>query len=146
MTEKALEKYASQFGAVKNLVISRSPSTGGSRGYGFIEFDTAEVAATAARELHGCFLHNKCLVAQVQTNLHGNIFTRTDQVRRIKCDMARRLHGYISPVKESCRKNKEEVQQALKKMIELETVLNAKNQKLGIEYVFSGFSAQKKVL
>ena len=142
-TEGALQKFVMQFGSVKNLVISRSPSTGGSRGYGFIQFECPEDAQAAIDELNGCFLQGKALVANHHKPTNTKIFFRPDQEKRKRSDKIRRLNGYISPPLKEHRSSRVEVIGALDKMIALEARTNEKNQSAGINYAFDGFSRQK---
>ena len=45
--------YFQQFGKVKAVRVSRSKRTARSRGYAFVRFDDAEVAAIAAKAMDG---------------------------------------------------------------------------------------------
>ena len=145
-TENTLKKFVSQFGVTKNLIISRSPSTGGSRGYAFVEFEDAEAAANAVSELNGCFLQGKSLVARMHSDVNPNTFIRPDQRRRIRCDTTRRLNGYISPPTKVRRCTREDAMNTLNKLVQLEARVNEKNKAAGINYVFNGFAAQGSIL
>mmetsp|Transcript_24513 Transcript_24513/g.40867 ORF Transcript_24513/g.40867 Transcript_24513/m.40867 type:complete len:204 (-) Transcript_24513:50-661(-) len=63
--EDELKKFFSQFGIVRKLKLFRSPRTGRSRGFAFLEFESPETAATVSESLHGYFLHGRQLVSHV---------------------------------------------------------------------------------
>mmetsp|Transcript_73211 Transcript_73211/g.143621 ORF Transcript_73211/g.143621 Transcript_73211/m.143621 type:complete len:210 (+) Transcript_73211:48-677(+) len=63
--EPQLRKFFMQFGIVRKLKLFRSPSTGGSRGFAFLQFESAETAQTVADAMHGYLLHDRQLVAHV---------------------------------------------------------------------------------
>ena len=51
--EKQMREFFSQFGEVRRVKLFRSPKTGNSRGYAFIEFTTPEVANVVAEAMNG---------------------------------------------------------------------------------------------
>lgn len=59
--EDEMRKYFSQFGKVTNVRLSRSGKTGRSRGYGFVEFKSEDVAKIAAETMDGYLFFNKIL-------------------------------------------------------------------------------------
>lgn len=63
--EPQLRKFFMQFGIVRKLKLFRSPTTGGSRGFAFLQFESAETAQTVADAMHGYLLHDRQLVAHV---------------------------------------------------------------------------------
>mmetsp|Transcript_3509 Transcript_3509/g.4927 ORF Transcript_3509/g.4927 Transcript_3509/m.4927 type:complete len:221 (+) Transcript_3509:81-743(+) len=63
--EDQMEKFFSQFGQVNNVRVSRSKRTGGSKGYGFLEFESSEVARIAALTMNKYLMGNKQLVVHV---------------------------------------------------------------------------------
>lgn len=54
--ENELRAYLSQFGDISRLRLSRSPRTGTSRHYAFVEFRHAEVARIVAETMHNYLL------------------------------------------------------------------------------------------
>ena len=63
--EPQLKKFFMQFGIVRKLKLFRSPKTGGTRGFAFLQFESAETAQTVADAMHGYFIHDKQLVSHV---------------------------------------------------------------------------------
>ncbi|TKY49004.1 MKI67 FHA domain-interacting nucleolar phosphoprotein [Spatholobus suberectus] len=54
--EKEMEGYFGQFGTIKRLRIARNKKTGKSRHFGFIEFESPEVAKIVADTMHNYLL------------------------------------------------------------------------------------------
>lgn len=63
--EPQLKKFFAQFGIVRKLKLFRSPKTGGSRGFAFLQFESPSTAQTVADAMQGYFLHDRQLVAHV---------------------------------------------------------------------------------
>lgn len=63
--ETQLRKFFMQFGIVRKLKLFRSPKTGGSRGFAFIQFESPETAQVVSEAMHGYFLHDRQLVSHV---------------------------------------------------------------------------------
>jgi len=63
--EPQLKKFFMQFGIVRKLKLFRSPKTGGSRGFAFLQFESPDTAQTVADAMQGYFLHDRQLVAHV---------------------------------------------------------------------------------
>lgn len=59
--ETQMEKYFSQFGKVKNVLVVRSKRTHKSRGFGFVEFELAQVAKIAADAMHNYLMFDNVL-------------------------------------------------------------------------------------
>ncbi|KAF7456849.1 multiple RNA-binding domain-containing protein 1 [Cryptosporidium felis] len=60
-TEEDLQKFFSKWGEVKTLSIIRSPDSGVSKGYGFVQYEFAEHAVTALSQAHLSLLHGRVL-------------------------------------------------------------------------------------
>ncbi|XP_020208964.1 uncharacterized RNA-binding protein C1827.05c [Cajanus cajan] len=63
--EKEMEGYFGQFGTIKRLRISRNKRTGKSRHFGFIEFESPEVAKIVADTMHNYLLFEHLLQVYV---------------------------------------------------------------------------------
>ena len=74
--EKQMRSFFSQFGEVKRIKVFRSAKTMRSKGYGFAEFETPEVAAVVASAMNGYFLGERQLVCNVVANdkVHTGMF------------------------------------------------------------------------
>ena len=74
--EKQMKEYFSQFGNVTRMKLSRSTRTGRPKGYGFVEFDSEEVAGIAAESMHGYLMFNRVLKCHVLSpeEIHPSMF------------------------------------------------------------------------
>lgn len=63
--EVQLKSFFKQFGIVRKLKLFRSPKTGGSRGFAFIQFESIETAQIVAEAMHGYMLHDRQLVSHI---------------------------------------------------------------------------------
>nr|AFK44118.1 unknown [Medicago truncatula] len=68
--EKEMEAYFGQFGTIKRLRISRNKKTGKSRHFGFIEFESPEVAKIVADTMHNYLLFEHLLQVFVVPSEH----------------------------------------------------------------------------
>lgn len=59
--EKEMQKFFSQFGKVRKVLLIRSKKTHKSRGFGFVEFDLPQVAKAAAEAMHNYLFFNNVL-------------------------------------------------------------------------------------
>lgn len=65
--EVQMREFFQQFGTIKHLRLSRSKKTGGSKHYGFIEFETPEVAEIVADTMNNYYLFGQKLVCEVMS-------------------------------------------------------------------------------
>lgn len=74
--EGEMRKFFSQFGLVKRLKLFRSKKTNASKGYAFIEFQTADVATTVSDAMNGYYLLERQLVSNVvaPSMIHNGMF------------------------------------------------------------------------
>ena len=74
--EMQMRSFFSQFGEVKKIKVFRSAKTMRSKGYGFVEFETPEVAAVVASTMNGYFLGERQLVCDVvpKDKVHDRMF------------------------------------------------------------------------
>ncbi|XP_045467185.1 MKI67 FHA domain-interacting nucleolar phosphoprotein-like [Harmonia axyridis] len=61
--EEEMKEYFSQFGRVTNVKVCRSRISGKSKGYGFVEFLTPEVAKIASETMNNYLMFKKRVVA-----------------------------------------------------------------------------------
>jgi nucleolar protein 15 len=82
--EKQMQRFFSQFGHIKNLRLARSKKTGTSKNFGWIEFDTPQIATIVAKSIHKYLLSDKVLVCHVVTvtNLHPAVFQNLPHIRK----------------------------------------------------------------
>ncbi len=74
--EHQLRSYLTQFGPVRNLRISRNPKTGGSRHYGFVEFEEESTAEIVAKTMDAYLLFGNILRCKPvpKSRQHENLF------------------------------------------------------------------------
>ena len=63
--EKEMKKFFNQFGEVKNVQLSRSTKFGNSRHYGWVQFETTEIAKVVAKAIDKYLLSEKLLACNV---------------------------------------------------------------------------------
>ena len=76
-----MREYFGQFGDVNKVKVSRSKSTGKSKGYAFVEFADPEVAKIAAETMHDYLMLGQKLVCNVVPleELHPHTFKGANQ-------------------------------------------------------------------
>ncbi|CAX40616.1 RNA-binding protein, putative [Candida dubliniensis CD36] len=72
--ESELKTYFSQFGDVINLKLARNKKTGKTKHYGFIEFDSFEVAKVAAETMNNYLLFGHLIKCEVVEKPHEDTF------------------------------------------------------------------------
>lgn len=63
--EAEIEKYFKQFGNIVNVRVARNKKTGNSKHYGFLEFDSFEVAEIAQETMNNYLIFNHILKCQL---------------------------------------------------------------------------------
>ena len=79
--ERELRGFFSQFGNVKHVKVSRSKRTARSKGYAFVGFDSAEVAAIACRAIDGYIMFGQVLKCSIvrRADVHPDLFKGCDR-------------------------------------------------------------------
>ena len=74
--EGEMRQFFKQFGAIKNLRLSRSKKTGAPKHYAFIEFETPEVASVVAETMNNYRLFGRSLVCEVMKSddVHSDLW------------------------------------------------------------------------
>uniref|UniRef100_A0A8C4FHF2 Nucleolar protein interacting with the FHA domain of MKI67 n=1 Tax=Catagonus wagneri TaxID=51154 RepID=A0A8C4FHF2_9CETA len=74
--ETQIRAYFSQFGTVTRLRLSRSKKTGNSKGYGFVEFESEDVAKIAAETMHNYLFGERLLKCHIipPEKVHEELF------------------------------------------------------------------------
>ncbi|GKT36269.1 hypothetical protein ADUPG1_009266, partial [Aduncisulcus paluster] len=85
--EKNLKTLFSQFGTITNLRLSRSPKTGISRHFGFVQFQDPEVAEIAADNLNNYILEGHLLQVRCvpPKDVHPMTFSSKYKITRPFC-------------------------------------------------------------
>lgn len=125
--EKQMKKFFAQFGTVKNVQLSRSKKTGASKHYGWIEFETTEIAQIVAKAMNNYLLFKQLLVCNVvpTSKVHPMLFK----------------NAVKGPKKVRAVEPLPKKELALK-LARQEKVIKAKLEAKGIEYEWPSFVAQ----
>eukprot|EP01088_Endostelium_zonatum_P000130 TRINITY_DN101_c8_g1_i2.p1 TRINITY_DN101_c8_g1~~TRINITY_DN101_c8_g1_i2.p1 ORF type:complete len:242 (-),score=78.99 TRINITY_DN101_c8_g1_i2:51-776(-) len=140
--EKEVNAYFSQFGKLKNLRLSRNLKTGAYRGYGFMQFQTDEVAKIVAKSMDNYILFGKVLKVKVMKpeEVSDDIWIGSNKelyVAKIRDKRARVIK------REKARNATHESQQkTIKKLVAKDEIKRKKLAKSGIDYEFPGYTAQ----
>lgn len=126
--EQALMKFFSQFGDIKHARVSRS-KTGKSRGYGFIQFVDADVAAIAVETMDGHLFKSKALRCEVLPDVPNNLFWKDCEHPKTPLPQ-----GAIHREEVNKPKTPEERQESLKQMKEQNAKRAERLKDLGINY------------
>ena len=65
--EKEMKKFFVQFGKVKNVQLARATKSGNSKHYGWVEFESVDVAKTSAEAFNGYLMFDKLIEAKQLT-------------------------------------------------------------------------------
>eukprot|EP01061_Rhynchopus_euleeides_P030206 TRINITY_DN50254_c0_g1_i1.p1 TRINITY_DN50254_c0_g1~~TRINITY_DN50254_c0_g1_i1.p1 ORF type:complete len:268 (+),score=123.40 TRINITY_DN50254_c0_g1_i1:112-915(+) len=143
--EEQMRHFLSQYGKIRRLRLSRSPKTGASKGYAFVQFDDPEVGPAVAEELNGTFITGKVLhVAEVAPEkVHSSLWRGMKMKKLQKLDEDIRINGRVTHYQGL---SKHPWQQKLMNYITTERNVNEKLQKAGIDYEFHGFETQLEPL
>lgn len=125
--EKQMLLFFKQFGKVTNLKLYRSPKTGRSHGYAFVEFQLKEVAAIVAETMSNYLMFTRILKAVLVENPGPKIFMgrRFDEkscpgALRSRKESAESIRPLLdAEVKSRKSKSKKKLGQMKKKMEEL---------------------------
>jgi len=125
--EKEMIKFFSQYGVVKNARLSRSPKTGNSRHYGWIEFENPEIAQIVSKSMDNYLLFEKKIQSSVLTtaNVPQNLF----------------INGRRGPKAEKDLKPLSRKELALKLAQQERKIISQLNEK-GIKYQWNSFIDQ----
>ncbi|XP_057848758.2 uncharacterized RNA-binding protein C1827.05c [Cryptomeria japonica] len=130
--EEQMRGFFSQFGTIKRLRISRNKKTGNSRHYGFIEFESPEVAEIVADCMHNYLLFEHILKVRLvpSEEIHPKLWERANcKFKPIKWQqIERKRHNRERTV--------EEQQRLIKAIMKNDAIRRKKIQAAGIEYEY----------
>ncbi|XP_062435247.1 MKI67 FHA domain-interacting nucleolar phosphoprotein isoform X1 [Rhea pennata] len=135
--EPQLREYFGQFGTVTRLRLSRSKKTGGSKGYGFIEFESDDVAKIVADTMNNYLFCERLLKCQFipPERVHENLFKGCDRKFQKPSQPAVKRYNKIRSVSEKAK--------MAKRLLRKEKLLRKRLAEKGLDYDFPGFAAQK---
>lgn len=140
LEERDVRTFLTQFGDVVHSRISRSISTGHSRGYGFFQFADPEVAKIVAETLQGYFLGKKRLVCHLIDKPDDGLFFDTD---RLVAQRKNDLQAERKRRRENLG-NASKMKEITTRLVQREKKKRKKLQDLGIDYDFPGYEGSLK--
>eukprot|EP00049_Salpingoeca_infusionum_P003453 m.66686 g.66686 ORF g.66686 m.66686 type:complete len:287 (-) comp12133_c0_seq1:184-1044(-) len=131
--EPQMQKYFGQFGEVSRLRLSRSPKTGGSRGYAFVEFLDKEVAEIVAKTMNNYLMFDKILQCRVMdtSEVHEQLFRQPKRANK-RLTQARARNQDRTEAQQSKRAHKLRLR---------DKQTHDKLTAAGIDYDFVGYTA-----
>uniref|UniRef100_A0A8B9IAF2 Nucleolar protein interacting with the FHA domain of MKI67 n=1 Tax=Anser brachyrhynchus TaxID=132585 RepID=A0A8B9IAF2_9AVES len=132
--EPQLREYFGQFGTVTRLRLSRSKKTGGSKGYGFIEFESDDVAKIVADTMNNYLFSERLLKCHFMPpeKVHEDLFKNSERMFRKPSQPAVRRYNKVRSLAEKAR--------MAKRLLRKENRLRKRLAERGIKYSFPGFS------
>lgn len=131
--EPQLKKFFMQFGIVRKCKLFRSAKTGGSKGFAFLQFESAETAQTVSDAMQGYFLHDRQLVSHVvPTSKHHDGMWKMRKPTEEMVEEAKKNEEKIEKNVDSA-KSKEDL---LRRLTEKQNKLN----EMGIDFQIPGLS------
>lgn len=130
--EGQMRQFFTQFGAIKNLRLSRSKKTGTPKHYAFIEFETPEVASIVAETMNNYRLFGRSLVCEVMKSddVHSELWKGSNKTF-VSFNHAKRF------MKKSNSKKTPE---------ELKTILETRVEKLNVQIKEAAASGQNTAI
>ncbi|NXT74767.1 MK67I protein, partial [Zapornia atra] len=124
-------------GTVTRLRLSRSKKTGGSKGYGFIEFASDDVARIVADTMNNYLFSERLLKCQFMPpeRVHADLFKDSHRIFRKPSQPAVRRYNKIRSLIQKAKMTK--------RLLRKERLLRRRLAEKGLEYDFPGFAAQK---
>uniref|UniRef100_A0A8C6ZJG4 Nucleolar protein interacting with the FHA domain of MKI67 n=1 Tax=Nothoprocta perdicaria TaxID=30464 RepID=A0A8C6ZJG4_NOTPE len=133
LAEPQLRSYFSQFGTVTRLRLSRSKKTGGSKGYGFIEFESDDVAKIVADTMNNYLFCERLLKCQFipPERVHKDLFKDCGRKFRKPSQPAVGRYNKIRSASEKAK--------MAKRLLRKERLLRKRLAEKGLDYDFPGF-------
>ncbi|KAK9124914.1 hypothetical protein Scep_013760 [Stephania cephalantha] len=129
--ENEMEGFFKQFGEVKRLRISRNKKTGRSKHFGFIEFESPEVAKIVADSMHNYLLDNHMLQVKLilPKDVHPKLWNGIDRWYKPQnwAEIERKRHNK--------EKTLEEHKKLVEKILKRDEKRRKKIEAEGIDYV-----------
>ncbi|XP_010122416.1 PREDICTED: MKI67 FHA domain-interacting nucleolar phosphoprotein, partial [Chlamydotis macqueenii] len=136
LCEPQMYEYFQQFGTVTRLRLSRSKKTGGSKGYGFIEFESDDVAKIVADTMNNYLFSERLLKCQFISpeRVHENLFKSSNKMFLKPSQPAVRRYNKIRSLVQKAKMTK--------RLLRKERLLRKRLAEKGLDYDFPGFAAQ----
>ncbi|XP_009909492.2 MKI67 FHA domain-interacting nucleolar phosphoprotein [Dryobates pubescens] len=137
LCEPQIREYFEQFGTVTRLRLSRSKKTGGSKGYGFIEFESDDVAKIVADTMNNYLFSERLLKCQFMSpeRVHENLFKNSSRMFLKPSQPAVRRYNKVRSLVQKAKMTK--------RLLRKEKLLRKRLAEKGLDYDFPGFAAQE---
>ncbi|KAM6349158.1 MKI67 FHA domain-interacting nucleolar phosphoprotein isoform 2-T2 [Alca torda] len=137
LCEPQMHEYFGQFGTVTRLRLSRSKKTGASKGYGFIEFESDDVAKIVADTMNNYLFSERLLKCQFISpeRVHENLFKNCSKRFLKPSQPAVRRYNRIRSLVQKAKMTK--------RLLRKEKLLRKRLAEKGFDYDFPGFAAQE---
>ncbi|NXI42090.1 MK67I protein, partial [Galbula dea] len=124
-------------GTVTRLRLSRSKKTGASKGYGFIEFESDDVAKIVADTMNNYLFSERLLKCQfiAPERVHENLFKNSNKIFLKPSRPAVRRYNKIRSLLQKAKMTK--------RLLRKERLLRKRLAEKGLDYDFPGFAAQE---
>ncbi|NXL51007.1 MK67I protein, partial [Podilymbus podiceps] len=124
-------------GTVTRLRLSRSKKTGGSKGYGFIEFESDDVAKIVADTMNNYLFCERLLKCQFISpeRVHENLFKNSNKIFLKPSQPAVRRYNKVRSLVQKAKMTK--------RLLRKEKLLRKRLAEKGFDYDFPGFAAQE---
>lgn len=152
--ETEILSFFSQFGRITNVKLSRAKRTGNPRGYAFVQFEDADVAAIVADTMSGYFLKGeRRIVCHVlpKEKVHDKLFQgakRNLQLCQSGLTCADKIEYWQDKERERVNKTRsmEGIQKITKRLLSREKKKREQLKMMGIDYDFPGYEASAKAV
>ncbi|NXK01656.1 MK67I protein, partial [Herpetotheres cachinnans] len=123
--------------ALFQISFCRYSQTGGSKGYGFIEFESDDVAKIVADTMNNYLFSERLLKCQFVSpeRVHENLFKNSNKIFRKPSQPAVRRYNKIRSLVQKA--------QMTKRLLRKEKLVRKRLAEKGLDYDFPGFAAQE---
>lgn len=135
--EQEMKGFFGQFGAIKNVRLSRSKKTAQSKGYAWVQFRTPEVAPIAAQAMDGYMMFSQKLQVHVvkKADVHPELFKGAN--RRFK---EKDWRGMAADVHNNADRTVEQAAERLSRTLKRDRQRKKAIKESGIDYSYDGIS------
>ncbi|KAJ2553844.1 nucleolar protein [Coemansia sp. RSA 1933] len=134
--EDEMRGYFSQFGDINRLRLSRNPTTGKSRHYAFIEFESNEVAEIVASTMNNYLMFERLLKCKIvpESDVHPKMFANSKKPS-FTLDLNRKIHQQTF----NRQRSQKETDLQVNRLVRAEKKRRSKLAAAGIDYDFPGY-------
>jgi len=138
--EKEMRGFFSQFGKILGLILKRSYKTGGSKGYGFLKFESVAIAKVVRETMNKYYLAHKFLDVKSVPSDRVNAI----QWEQFNTELEAKSRAMETRNKRSLQgKTKEEISKMQEGLLRNDDLRRKKLKSLGVNYEFPGYGKGK---